>query len=70
MNHLLEAFAIFGAINGIWRGANNGHAGRFKRTGQLKWRLATELNDHALGLFNAHDFQHIFQSDRFKEQSI
>ena len=70
MNHLLEALAIFSAINSVWRGANNGHTSRLKCTGQFKGCLATELNDYTFGLFNAHDFQHIFQSDRFKEQSI
>ena len=70
VDHLLEAFAIFRFIDGIRRGANNGHAGSLQSTGQLQRGLPAVLDDHTLGFFFRHDGQHVFQRNRLEVQAI
>ena len=46
----LEAVPVLGEVDGVGRGAENRHAARFERGGELERRLAAELHDHALEL--------------------
>ena len=43
-----EAVAVLGEIDGIGRGAEDGHARAFERVGEIERRLAAELDDDAL----------------------
>ena len=69
-DHLLEPLTVFGAVNGVRAGTDDGHTGGFQATGQLQWRLATVLHDHTLGLLDVNNFQHVFQGDRLKVQPV
>ncbi len=66
----LEALAVFGAVDGIRAGTDDRHAVGLQRSGQFQRGLATVLDNHALGFFDAHDFQHIFQGHRLEVETI
>ena len=70
LDHLLEALAVFGAVNGVRTGADNGHTGGFQATGQFQRSLTAVLDNHALGLLDVDDFQHVFQGDRLEIQPV
>ena len=70
IDRLLEALAVFGAVNRVRAGADNRHARRFQRARQLQRRLAAVLHDHAFRLLNAHDLQHVFQRDRLEVETV
>ena len=70
VDELLEAFTVFGAVNGVRACTDNRDTGGFQCTTNLQRRLAAVLNDHAFGLFNVADFQNVFQGDRFEVESI
>ena len=74
MKQLLETVAILSKINGIRSCAQNRHAGFFQGIGKAKRCLPAKLNDHALklalGLFGAHNFQHIFGCQRFEIETV
>ena len=70
MQQLLESLAVFGHVDGIRRGADDGHAIGFEVTRELKRRLPAKLHNHAQGLFDMHDFQHVFQRQRLKIQTV
>ena len=44
----LEAVAVLGEVDGVGRGAEDRHVGRFQRARELQRRLAAELHDHAV----------------------
>ena len=67
---LLEALAVLGDVDGIGRGTDDGHAGRFQRAGELQRGLATVLDDDADRFFQLDDLQHVFQRDGFEVQAI
>ena len=70
MNHLLETFAILGAVDGVRRGTNNRHALGFQGSRQFQGCLTTKLHDHALGLLQIDNLQHILQRHRLEIQAI
>ena len=70
VQHFLEALAIFGHVDRIRRGADDRHAVRFQVARELQRRLPAVLHDHAEGLFDVHDFQHVFQRQRLEIQPI
>ena len=70
LDHLLETFTVFGAVNGVRAGADDGHAGGFQTTSQFQRCLTAVLHDHTLGLLNVDNFQHVFQGDRLKIQPV
>ena len=70
VNHLLEAFAVFGPVNGVRAGADNGHTFGLQGASQLQRRLATVLDDNAGGLFHIDNGQHIFQRHRLKVEAV
>ena len=59
LNHLLEALAIFSAVDSIRTGANDRDASFFKGSCQFQWSLAAVLNNHAFWLLDPYDFQHV-----------
>ena len=74
MQKFLESVAVFGAIDGIGRGAQNRNAGFFESVCQIQGRLSAELDDHALqiafGLFNSDDFQNVFRAQRLEIEPV
>ena len=70
LDHVLETLAVFGAVDGLGAGTNNRYASFFQGASQFQRRLPTVLHDHALGLLDADDFQHIFQSHRLEIQAV
>ena len=64
VEHALEAVAVFGEIDGVGRGAEDRHIGRFQRAREFQRRLAAELHDDAVQgavlAFGGDDFQHVF----------
>ena len=69
---LLEAVAVFGKVDHVWRGAEDRNAVLFQRFGKLQRCLATELHDDAdqftLFLFRAHDLDHVFSGQRLENR--
>src|SRR5690606_2544826 len=59
LDHLLEALAVFGTVDSLRAGTDDRHASLFQRPGQFQRGLAAVLDDHALGLFDADDFQYV-----------
>src|SRR5690606_960367 len=70
LDHLLEALAVFGTVDGFRAGTDDRHARLFQRARQFQRGLAAVLDDHTLGLFDADDFQYVFQGDRLEVQAI
>ncbi len=71
---LLEAFAVFGQINRVRRGAKDRDAFFVKRIGEFQRGLAAELHDDAVQgavfLFDPEDFKHMLQRQGFKIQAV
>ncbi len=65
-----EQFTVFGGVDRVDAGADDRHAGLFQTTSQVERRLATELNDHTIGLHRIADVQHVFDRQRFEEQDV
>src|SRR5690606_15680599 len=70
LDHLLEALTVFGTVDGFRTGTDNRHAGFFQSTRQFQRGLPAVLYDHALGLLNTDDFQHVFQGHWLEIQAI
>ena len=70
LHQQLETFAIFGDVDGIRRGADDGRTRGFERARQLQRRLAAVLHDHALGLFLGDDLEHVFERQRLEVQAV
>src|SRR5690554_206294 len=69
-DHLLEALAVFGAVNGVRRGTDNWHAGSLQLTRKLERGLATELHDHPDRLLLVGDLQHILKGYRLEIEAV
>src|SRR5690606_29886092 len=48
LEKLLDAVAVFGQVDHVWRGAEDRDTGFFERFGKLEWGLAAKLDDHAM----------------------
>ena len=70
MEHGLEEFSIFGPIDAFGLGAQNGHAGLVKGSGQVERGLPSKLNNHAEWLFRFHDVKHILAGQRFEIELV
>lgn len=70
MQQLLEALAVFGRVDHVGRGADDGHAFLFQAQGELQGRLAAVLHDDADRLLDSHDFEHVFQRQRLEIQAV
>ncbi len=67
---LLETLAVFGDVDGVRRGADDRHAVGLEVARKLQRRLAAELHDHAFGLLDGNDLQHILQRQRLEIQPV
>ncbi len=69
-----KAIAIFGQIDGVGRGAEDGHTRLVERPGQVEGRLAAVLDDEPLqraGSLLAFDqIEHIFQRQRLEVEAV
>ena len=70
VNRMLEALTVFRAVDSVRAGADNRYACGFQGARQLQRRLAAVLDDNALRLLDAHDFQHVFQGHRLEVQTV
>ena len=70
VQELLEALAVFGDIDRIRRGADDGHAILLEVARELQRRLPAVLYDHADGLFLVDDLQHVLQRQRLEVQPV
>jgi hypothetical protein len=59
--------AVFDRVDA---GADDRHAGRGQRPGQVQRRLPAELHDHAIGLHAVADVQHVLGGQRLEEQQV
>ena len=66
----VEALAVLGAIDGVGRRAQDGHAGLAQRHRQLERRLSAELDDDAERLLLLHDVEDVFQGQRLEVQTV
>ena len=65
-----EAAAVLGEVDGVRRGAPDGHAGRREAAGELERRLAAELDDHPFGLLAGEDRQHVLQGQGLEVEAV
>src|SRR3990167_1378703 len=70
LDHLLEALAVFGAVDRLGAGTDDRHPRLFQRAADLQRGLPAILHDHALGLLDADDLQHVFQGYRLEVQAV
>ena len=74
VEHALEAVAVLGEVDGVGRGAEDRHIGRFQRAREFQRRLAAELHDHAVQgavlPFGGDDFEHVLGGQRLEVQSV
>ena len=70
LQQVLEAFTVFGSVNGIRRRTDNVDAVGFQGASEFKRCLAAILNNDAFGFFDIDDFEHVFERDRFKVQPV
>ncbi len=70
LQQLLEALAVFGRVDHVGRGADDGHAVGLQVERELERGLAAVLHDHADGLFQRDDFEHVFQGQRLEVQAV
>src|SRR3546814_10841964 len=70
----LEALAVFGEIDGVGRGAEDGDAGALQVVGELQRGLPAELHDDALqgaaALLLAGDADDVFSGQRLEVEAV
>ena len=74
VEHALEAVAVLGEIDGVGRGAEDRHIGRFQRAREFQRGLAAELHDDAVQravlAFGGDDLQHVLGGQRLEIQPV
>ena len=62
-----KTVAVFRQVNGVGRGAEDGHTRRFQCIGEIEGCLPAKLDDHTMQdstlLFSVDDFQHVLNSE-------
>ena len=59
LEKLLETLAVFGAVDAVHRGPEDGHSGLVEVVGQVERGLAAELDDHSVRAFLFDDMEHV-----------
>jgi hypothetical protein len=67
---LLETLTVFGSINHVGAGADDGHPVGLELTRPLQRGLPTKLHDHAHGLLDRNDLENVFQRQRLEVQTV
>ncbi len=70
LEHRAEAAAVLGQVDRLRRGAEQRHAGRLQARRELERRLAAELDDHALGLLDLDDPEHVLERERLEVEPV
>ena len=74
VQQLLEAFAVFGEVDGVRGGAEDWHAGVLEGLGQLQRSLTAELHDDpqqlAPGHLNGDQLQHVLGGQRLEIEPV
>ena len=70
LHGLFKAVAVFGALNGLDTGADDGHAQFVQAVGQVDGRLAAQRDDDAVGLFQLDDVHDVLNAQRLKVQLV
>ena len=70
LNQGLKALTILGAVDGVGRGSQNGHARAHQRHSQIQRSLPAELDDDALGLFLLHNVHDVLKGQRLKVEPV
>jgi hypothetical protein len=70
VEHLLEALAVLGSVDGIGRRADDRHARRLQVARELERRLPAELHDHALGLLLVDDLEDVLERERLEIEAV
>ena len=65
-----EAAAVLGEVDRVDARAEDRHARVLQAGGELQRRLAAELHDHALGLLDLHDAEHVLERERLEVQAV
>ncbi len=65
-----ELLAVFGQVDGLGTGTQDGYPGRFQGLGQIERGLPAELDDDAGRLFALDHVQDVFQGERFEVQAV
>src|SRR5918997_861350 len=65
-----EAPAVLGEVDRLRLGPEQRHAGGFQTGRELQRRLAAELHDHALGLLDFDDPEHVVERQRLEVQPV
>ena len=69
-----EALAVFGEVDRVGRGAEDGHAGLLERMAELERGLPTELHDHAQKLaarrLDPADLEHVLGGQRLEIEAV
>ena len=67
VQHLLEEFAVLGALDGLDTGADDGDAVFLEAGGEVEGSLAAELDDDAVRFFAMADVEDVFQREGLEE---
>ena len=70
VQQFLETLTVFGCIDHVRAGPDDGHALGMQPQRQLQRGLAAVLHDDASRLFLVDDFQHVFECERFEVQAV
>ena len=66
----LELLAVLGRIDHVRRRADDRHPRCLQPSGQVQWRLATELHDHSVGVQPIADIEHVLGRQWLEEQQV
>ncbi len=70
VEHLLEKFAVLGALDRFDAGADDGDAVGLESGGEIERGLAAELDDDAVGLFVMADVEDVLERERLEEKFV
>ncbi len=70
LHHDTEAIPILGQIDGLGRGADDGHTGLLQFPGDVEGRLSAELDYDAFGPFFLIDGKDVFDGEGLEVQSV
>ena len=65
-----EELAVFGELDGLGRGADDGDAVAFEIGGKVERSLTPELDDDAVGLFLIADVENVLESEGFEVKLV
>src|SRR5438067_9826538 len=66
VEHNGEELAIFGHLDALRLGSENGNASRFQPIGEIERRLSAKLHDYAFGSFLVVNIEHVLECERLK----